>query len=305
MVSGGGSGAFPASSVNETMRYMRRTLVVTLLVTAMDVAFEPASAQEVGPVNRIIDRLQQDRPAIGTFTRSTNPDLDFVVIDTQYGEFDIGAVEQALARMQTGNGAPTAAPIVRIPYEARESPQTVVGQVLDAGVFGVMFPDIETKEQAATAISSMRFVQPAGAHGETPPGLREFVPGSAPEFWGLSDREYQSRADVWPLDQSGALIAMLQIESLTAVDHLDDILDVPGIGAIFLGPTDLAESIGETGPNAPRVEALVQRVLGVCLERNVPCGYPIVARTPEDADRETARRLHEGFKVLAVMTVAR
>ena len=59
MVSGGGSGAFPASSVNETMRYMRRTLVVTLLVTAMDVAFEPASAQEVGPVNRIIDRLQQ------------------------------------------------------------------------------------------------------------------------------------------------------------------------------------------------------------------------------------------------------
>ena len=58
-VSGGGSGAVPASSVNETMRHMRRTLVGTLMVAAIDVALEPVSAQEVGPVNRIIDRLQQ------------------------------------------------------------------------------------------------------------------------------------------------------------------------------------------------------------------------------------------------------
>ena len=67
-------------------------------------------------------------------------------------------------------------------------------------------------------------------------------------------------------------------------------LDVPGIGVIFLGPTDLATSAGEEGPNAPRVEALVQEVLEACLARNVPCGYPIVAPMHEDTERETARR---------------
>ena len=98
---------------------------------------------------------------------------------------------------------------------------------------------------------------------------------------------------------------MLQIESLTGIENLDEILDVPGIGVIFLGPTDLAESAGEDGPNSPGVEALVQEVLQVCLVNDVPCGYPIVASTDEAAERETERRLSEGFIVLAVMTVAR
>ena len=92
---------------------------------------------------------------------------------------------------------------------------------------------------------------------------------------------------------------------MAGIEHLDEILDVPGIGVIFLGPTDLASSAGEDGPNAPRVDALVQQVLEVCLQRNIPCGYPIVARTRADAERETARRLGEGFKVLAVMTTGR
>ena len=151
----------------------------------------------------------------------------------------------------------------------------VVKQLLDVGVLGVMFPDVETKEQATAAISSMRFAQAADA------------------------------GDVWPLDPSGKLVAMLQIESLAGIEHLDEILDVPGIGVIFLGPTDLATSAGEDGPNAPRVDELVHQVLEVCLERNIACGYPIVASTPEDAERQTARRLAEGFKVLAVMTTAR
>ena len=78
-----------------------------------------------------------------------------------------------------------------------------------------------------------------------------------------------------------------------------------GVGAIFLGPTDLANAIGAEGPNAPQVEVLVQQVLGACLAAGVPCGYPIVAASPEAAARETARRLAEGFTVLAVMTVSR
>lgn len=284
---------------------MHRAFVAVLAFALVGVA--PLQAQDEAPANRVIERLQQDRPAIGTFTRAPGPDLDFAVIDTQYGEFDIDAVRQALLGMRTGNGPPAVMPIVRIPFAQREAPQAVVKQLLDAGVFGVMFPDIETPEQARTAISSMRFAHPAGASDAHPAGLRGSGSGSgsAPGYWGLSEDDYRSRADVWPLDPSGKLVAMLQIETLAGIANLDEILAVPGIGVIFLGPTDLATSAGEDGPNAPKVEALVQQVLEACLAKNIPCGYPIVAPTREDADRETARRLREGFKVLAVMTTAR
>jgi 4-hydroxy-2-oxoheptanedioate aldolase len=261
--------------------------------------------QNEAPINGVIERLRQNRPAIGTFARTARPGLDFAVIDEQYGDFDIEGVREALASMREGNGAPVIAPIVRIPLATRDAPHAVVKQLLDVGVFGLMFPDIETKEQARAAISSMRYAEPADAGTSVPAGLRGSGSGSAPGYWELSEEDYRTRADVWPLDPSGTLVAMIQIESLAGIANLDEILDVPGIGVIFLGPTDLATSTGEEGPNAPRVEALVQEVLEVCLARDVACGYPIVARTREDAERETARRLAEGFKVLAVMTTAR
>ena len=168
-----------------------------------------------------------------------------------------------------------------------------------------MFPDIETREQAVRAIGSMRYAQSADERSPGPTGLRRSGSGSAPEYWGISQDSYRARADVWPLDPSGELLAMIQIESPAGIENLDEILAVPGVGVIFLGPTDIAAAIDEDGPNAPRVEALVQEVLARCRARSVPCGYPIVAATPADAERETARRLAEGFQVLAVMTSAR
>jgi len=236
--------------------------------------WQPLYAQEAASVNRVIEQLRQGRPAIGTFTRTARPDLDFAVIDEQYGDFDIDGVREAVVAIRAGESVPAITPVVRIPLAARDAPEAVVKQVLDAGASGVMFPDIETRAQAMAAVSSMRVGRAAGA-------------------------------DVWPLDPAGTLVAMLQIETLLGIENLDEILDVPGIGVIFLGPTDLATSAGEAGPNAPRVDALVQKVLEACLARNIPCGYPIVAPTRADAERETARRLAEGFKVLAVMTTAR
>ena len=261
-------------------------------------------AQSSSPVNRIIENLFRDSPAIGTFTRTPEMDIAFTVIDEQYGEFDINDVRKALVDMRVNNRSPIVAPIVRIPLAARDAPQDVVRQLLDAGVFGIMFPDIETQEQATAAIGSMRFPQTADAADQVPPGLRGSGSGSAPGYWGTSEEEYRTQADVWPLDPAGKLVAMIQIESLTGIRALNEILEVPGIGVIFLGPTDLASSTGAEGPNAPTVEALVQQVLQVCLARNIPCGYPIVANSHQEAERETARRLAEGFKVLAVLTRA-
>ena len=277
------------------------SLVSALIFPILAVLPIVSWAQAGAPVNRVIEQLRQDRPVIGTFTRNPRVDLDFVIIDEQYGEFDIDAVRAALTNMYTGNGA-AAAPIVRIPLNLRDAPQAVVKQLLDAGVFGIMFPDIESRQQALTAIGSMRFAEAKAAGDGAPAGLRGSGTGSAPAYWGLSADDYRVAADVWPLTPAGKLVAMIQIESLAGIAHLDEILEVPGIGVIFLGPTDIATSIGAEGPDAASVEVLVQEVLAACLAKNIPCGYPIVAPTPEAAERETARRLAEGFKVLAVMT---
>ena len=275
-----------------------------LILNASALSAGMVQAQSSSPVNRVIENLFQDKPAIGTFTQTPETDIDFTVIDEQYGDFDVNDVRKVLVDMRVNNRPPIVAPIVRIPLAVRDAPQDVVRQLLDAGVFGIMFPDIETQEQATAAISSMRFPQTAGAADQVPPGLRGSGYGSAPGYWGTSEEEYRTQADVWPLDPAGKLVAMIQIESLAGIRALNEILEVPGIGVVFLGPTDLASSIGAEGPNAPSVEALVQEVLQVCLARNIPCGYPIVANSHQEAERETARRLAEGFKVLAVMTRA-
>ena len=274
--SSAGVDAFQTTSgmMGDIMRPMSHVLAFACIAALAGMSPPPLYAQGAAPVNRLIERLQQGRPVIGTFTRTARPDLDFAVIDEQYGDFDIAAVREAVAAIRAGDGAPVTTPVVRIPLAARDAPQAVVKQVLDAGASGVMFPDIETRAQAMAAVSSLGAGRAAGA-------------------------------GVWPLDPAGTLVAMLQIETLAGIEHLDEILDVPGVGVIFLGPTDLADSVGEDGPNAPRVDALVHQVVEVCIERNIPCGYPIVARTREDAERETARRLREGFTVLAVMTTAR
>lgn len=241
-----------------------------------------AAGQDEARTNRVITRLRQDRPAIGTFSRSPDPGLDFTVIDAQYGAFDVEAIRETLAAMRMGGGSSDVTPIVRIPLASRDAPHLVVPPLLNLGVIGVMFPDVETPEQAAAAVSAMRD-----------------EPSDASSGGGAA------HAEVWPLNPSGQLLALIQIESLAGVERLDEILDVPGIGAIFLGPTDLAASMGADGPNAPEVEAVVQTVLATCLARNIPCGYPIVARTALDAERETRRRVDQGFTVLAVMTTAR
>ena len=148
-------------------------------------------------------------PAIGSFTRTARPDLDFVVIDAQYGTFDIGPIRQILGGLRVGDGPPAVTPIVRIPYVARDAPHAVVKQLLAVGVFGVMFPDIETRDQAITAIGSMRFAQAPGARDSEPAGLRAAGSGSAPRYWRLSENDYDDRADLWPLDPDGQLVAML------------------------------------------------------------------------------------------------
>lgn len=102
------------------------------------------------------------------------------------------------------------------------------------------------------------------------------------------------RADVWPLDPRGELMAVLQIETEEGVRNVDAILAVPGISQIFIGPADLRLSLGGSGPEGQAaLEEGIQTVLRAAKVRNIPIGITTGAGTIE-------QRLREGFNFVTV-----
>jgi 4-hydroxy-2-oxoheptanedioate aldolase len=181
-----------------------------------------------------------------------------------------------------------------MPPYAAENAAWVVKQALDIGVMGFVFNTVETKEQAENAVKAMRY-PPWRAFPNTskgPIGLRGWSPGSAAWAWGIGLDEYRRRADVWPLNPDGDLMAIMIIETAEGVKNVDAIAQVPGVTALSAAAGgDLSSSYGVPG-NAPEIEAARQTILQACLKHNVVCWI-----SPTDK-ADIDRRLKEGWKML-------
>ena len=93
---------------------------------------------------------------------------------------------------------------------------------------GIIVPEVDTKEQALKLVQSMRYPPQRGAKYPQPVGNRGCCPGDAPRYWGLSLHDYFVRADVWPLNPDGELLAIVMVESREAIKNVNEILSVPG-----------------------------------------------------------------------------
>ena len=220
-------------------------------------------------LSMLIEQLESDEPAIS--------DVHWTFIDMEHGPYLVDQLQERLSALKpNGNTRPQPTPIVRIPIEGSQDPQFAVKQVLDSGAFGIAFPRVETADQARRAVTSMRYPPQRGAAYPEPRGRRGYGPFRASRYWGLESPEYVRRADVWPLDPDGELFAMIMIESGPAVDNIDEIVQVPGIGAVFIGTSDLGMALGVGPPspaNAPEAEAAVQKVFQSCRRYDVICAY--------------------------------
>ncbi len=226
-------------------------------------------------------------------------DLDFIILDMEHQAMDFERLQMFLLGMtdkaaiaQQGNLAVRVPALVRIPTYGRDLNESIVKQVLDLGAFGVMFPTIETKEQALQAVRSARFPPRGGAPHPEPRGLRGNGNMPTAWLWGLSRPEYSRRADLWPVEPDGELLLLLQVETAEGVRNIDEILSVPGIGVLFVGPNDLSYSLGVPS-GAPEHEAAIQTVLKACQAHDVPC-----AITVKTAD--VVKRLQQGFRVVGL-----
>jgi len=178
--------------------------------------------------------------------------------------------------LKSGSIAPAVTPMVRIPVNGGEMNQFIAKQVLDIGVYGIVWPHVSTVEEARNAVVACRYARPPSAPYYEPPGQRGDAPKNAAPFWGLTQQEYYTRADVWPLNPKGEILVGIQCEEVRGIKNLPRILEeVPGIGFVLIGEGDLSQDLGHPRQyEHPTVASAIDEILAICKAHNVVCGHP-------------------------------
>lgn len=204
------------------------------------------------------------RPPLGTWLMSaaTAPaeaigfcGFDFVVIDMEHVPVDVPQVADLL-RAVAGTPAQT---IVRLPW----NDQVMVKRVLDAGAQTLMFPYVQTAQEAQRAVSFTRY---------PPQGVRGVAAIHRASRYG--------RVDGYLKQANEHICVIVQLETPQALQELPAIAAVPGVDALFVGPGDLSASMGRLGEVAhPEVQAALADAARAAREHNKPIG--IVGQSPE------------------------
>lgn len=212
-------------------------------------------------IARIRDRLKDGRLCFGTHISTTDPDFyelcglldyDYVWIDNEHAGMSQPMIKNAIIATNAGG----CAAFVRVPDHETAS----VKPVIECGPDGVIFPMVNTREQAERCV----------AHCVYPPrGTRGFGPSRAIDYGCMPLGEY-----IRSVDRS--FLKIMQCEHVESVENLDDILSVEGVDAIICGPMDLSASVGKMGDYFdPQVIALMDAIIDKCTARGVPFGLSI------------------------------
>lgn len=189
--------------------------------------------------------------------------FDCVIVDMEHGPIDVRDLPTLIMAAER-RGAHA---IVRVP----DTRPQVIGAALDAGASGVLVPLIDSADAARAAVAAARFA-PEGNRGVNP-WVR------AAEFG--RDAGWLGRAN------DGAAV-MVMIEGVGGIAALDDILAVPGLDAVFLGPVDMSQSMGLPGqPEHPQVIAAIEDAVARARDRGV--GVAVFAPDAKAAARWFAR----------------
>jgi 4-hydroxy-2-oxoheptanedioate aldolase len=197
--------------------------------------------------------------------------LDWIVIDMEHGPIDLAAAHAMIAAT---SGTPLV-PLVRVaagaPWHAKAP--------LDLGALGVCFPMTTRRDDAEAAVRAVRY---------PPEGERFWGPFYAPLRWDLSMREYLDRAN-------DEILAIGTIEHIDAVKTVADVVSTKGLDLVFIGPGDLATSMGLKGKaDHPTVIEAISKLESIIKPSSVVLGG--VAHTPDQANAMIGR----GYKALVV-----
>ena len=198
---------------------------------------------------------------------------DSVTVDLQHGVQDYLSLVSCFQGMQHQ----PVVPMVRVPWNE----PGIIGKVLDAGAYGVICPMVNTKAEAEQFVAACKY---------PPAGRRSNGPIRAGIYGELVDGGYQSHAndDVLPIPM---------IETQEALDNLDAILDVPGIAAVYIGPSDLGFSMGlrpMMDREEPVILAAYEKVLAATHKRGIRAGIHTMSAA------YAARAIGMGFRLVTI-----
>src|SRR5205085_12349840 len=106
-------------------------------------------------------------------------------------------------------------PLVVKTHKIAEDPALAgerIGKQLNLGVSGIVFVEVESADEVRTGLAAMRF--------ESQGGTRPDDVASAPAYWGMSEKEYKAKADLWPLNPNGELMNWTIVESKKGLEHV-------------------------------------------------------------------------------------
>lgn len=196
--------------------------------------------------------------------------VDWVCVDLEHGALDFNDV---LGHLRAAKGTDTAV-LARVPAARVDT----IKKCLDIGVDGVLLPLINNADELREAMEHARYpkVGKRGLGGERAVG------------WGLNLKTYLDRAN------EDALVIPV-IETRSASENIEEILDVPGLETIFFGPADLSSSMGFLGQwEGPGVAEDILRIKDSAAQRGIASG--VIGMNPEDVKA----RIDQGFKLVGL-----
>jgi 4-hydroxy-2-oxoheptanedioate aldolase len=276
-------------------------------------------------LNRIIELLEQGKTVIGAgfhnygigdAIRVSRTNYDYCMWDMEHNDFDFTTLRTCLQFMldrrqilEQNSLQPKVTPIARITVDASEHNSWLYKLLLDAGVYGIMVPHLDTIDDLINTVQACRY---GCAPGE-PKGHRG-LSDNAHRYWGLGPEEYTRRADIWPLNAEGELIIIPVIESVIGMENLKFILKDGGsqmIGCLTIGLGDLSVDMGYPWQmKHPEVLGAKRKFLEICREFDVPYGGAI---PNSDSEIDIRAAISDGYRFigpdfkfnLSVLTFAR
>lgn len=228
--------------------------------------------------NKLRKLLSDDRPTLGTHLHSIWPAMvetvghsglfDYVEFVAEYGPFDLHGLENFCRAAE----ACALGSMIKVDQE----PRTFLAQRgIGAGFESVLFADCRGVEDARACI--------AAARPETPEDRGRYGAGMRRHTYALYRDDPQSVQREYVQSIRDTVVALM-IEKRGAVEHLEEILDLPGLDMIQWGAADYSISIGRPGEWAtPETQAVERRVFGTALKAGIPPRCEI--STPDEAKR--------------------
>lgn len=237
------------------------------------------------PGNTIKKSMQEGKPVFGSWLTiphtitveiMASVGYDWLIVDFEHAPLDI---QNGLAMIQAMRYSP-ASPVARVPL----IDMAWFKRALDMGFMSLMVPLIRTREDTEYAISLAKY---------PPEGIRGAAAAHRAAGYGAYTRDYLARANL-------EIMVIIQIENADSVANVKDIVSLPGVDCLFIGPMDLSVDLGVAGDfQHPRVLEAFRKVEEAAKEAGVPLGT--LVGTPEDAQK----KVDNGYLFLGISSDGR